>query len=175
MDALAHFSIPVKGLGLGTHHYNFTIERTFFEQFEESMIKDGVIDLRVAFDKRSDMYVLDFEFDGTVRTNCDRCLDEMDLAIGGEEQLLVKLSVEERVEEAEVVYVSPELSKFNIAKYIYEFISLAMPLIKVHEDESLCNPEMIAYLNGTPSEDESEEGAQTNPIWEELKKFKSDS
>ena len=175
MDALAHYSIPVKGLGIGTHHYAFTIDRTFFEQFEESLIKDGAIDLKVAFDKRSDMYVLDFDFDGTVRTNCDRCLDEMDLTIAGEQQLLVKLSIEERVEEAEVVYVSPELSKFNIAKYIYEFISLAMPLIKVHEDESHCNPDMIAYLDGTQTEEEVEDEEQINPIWEELKKFKSDS
>lgn len=171
MDALVEFTIPIKGLGTGIHEFDLQINQRFFRHFEESPIKDGAIDLKLTFDKRTDMYVLLFDFEGTVETTCDRCLEELTLEVVDEQQLVVKLSIEERVEEAEVIFISPELSKFNVAKYAYEFICLSLPLIKVHPDLDTCNPEMIAYLEGE-QEEETEES--TNPIWEELKNFKTD-
>ena len=173
MDALEQYTIPIKGLGLGIHQFDFEIKRAFFQRFEHSPIQDGAIQLNLTFDKRLDMYVLQFDFEGFVQTNCDRCLDALDLQLSDSQQLLVKLSAEERIEEAEVIYISPEASMFNVAKYAYEFICLSMPLIKVHSESNACNPEMLAYLDGNEELEENEE--TSNPIWEELKKFKKDT
>ena len=171
MDTLEQYTIPVKGLGFGEHEFSFHIDRHFFKHFEQSPIKDGSIELSLIFDKRVDLFELQFDFEGTVLTHCDRCLDELDLQVADSQRLLVKLSLEDRVEEAEVVYISPDVSHLNVAKYAYEFISLAMPLIKVHENLEDCNPDMIAYLEGNNSQEQEED---SNPIWEELKKFKND-
>jgi uncharacterized protein len=95
----------------------------------------------------------------------------------GDQTLMVKYSMEEEPEEAEVIYISPETQVLNVAKYIYEFICLAMPLIKVYDCENdenrVCNEEMLRYLNQEPeAEEEAESG---NPIWDELKKLNSDN
>ncbi len=172
MDALIQFSIPIKGLHPGLHRYNFQIEQSFFQAFEQSPLEAGDVQVSLELDKRTDMYELDFEFSGTVKTDCDRCLASINLPVSGKEKLLVKLSLESRVEEAEIIYISPDQPKLNVARYIYEFICLAMPLIKVYdcqeEEKPPCNDEMLDYLEDSQPDGETTEN---NPIWDELKKL----
>lgn len=170
MDALISYTLPVKGLGIGIHRFDFKIDQLFFEHFESSPIREADIDLHLDFDKRIDMYVLDFQISGTVRTECDRCLAPIHLPISGEYQLIVKFSHDPGDEEAEIVYVSPEIEQLNIAQYIYEYIVLSLPMIKVYncvEDDPVpCDEEMLDRL-----EAEEEEDATPNPIWDELRKL----
>ena len=109
-------------------------------------------------------------FSGTVKADCDRCLAKIDLPLSDQQRLLVKFSVEQELEEAEVVYIHPETQQLNVSKYIYEFICLAMPMIKVYdceeEENRPCNEEMLGYLDH-----EEEEKTDSNPIWDELKKL----
>lgn len=174
MDGLIEYAIPVKGLSNGIHHFQFEIGEKFFEQFESSPVQQGKVDLALSFEKRTDLYIFEFSFSGSVKTECDRCLAGIDLPISGEERLIVKFSFEEEEEEAEVIYINPEAQQFNVARFIYEFIILAIPMIKVYdceaEEQPPCNLEMLDYLNSeAPSEKEEDTGV--NPIWEELKKF----
>lgn len=171
MDALISYTLPVKGMGVGIHGFDFQIDHLFFEHFESSPIQEAEIDLHLDFDKRIDMYVLDFSFSGTVRTECDRCLAPIQLPLEGDEQLVVKFSHEPGDEEADIVYVSPDIEQFNVAQYIYEYIVLSLPMIKVYDcedDDPLpCDEEMLNRL-----EAEDEEVDETpNPIWDELRKL----
>lgn len=178
MDALIQYAIPVKGLRNGLHRYEFHIDRLFFVNFEGSPVEDSEIDLELSLDKRPDMLVLEFDFEGTVRTECDRCLAEINLPVSGNARLLVKYSLEEEPEEVEVVYIHPETDHFNVAKYIYEYIVLSMPMIKVYdceaEDPRPCNEEMLRYL-ASSSDPAQAPGEEENPIWDELKKLKNDN
>ena len=178
MDPLIAYSIPVKGLHSGIHQFDYQIDHSFFESFEDAPIKEGAIKLEVDFDKRDDMFVLWFRFSGTVGTACDRCLVAIDLPIEGEERLLIKLTEtpEEISEDPDVVFVSSEIQKLNIAPYAYEFICLSLPLIKVYDCEEdtprPCDQEMLKYLsqNSSSSAEEAEEESQeSNPIWDALK------
>ena len=173
MDPLVQYTIPVKGLREGIHEYTFQVGKDFFRHFEQSPIKDGNLELDVQFDKRPDMYVLQFDFKGTVRTNCDRCLEEIDMPLVDSQQLLVKFSENEEPEEAEVIFIPRETQLLNVARYAYEFICLAMPLIKTYDcendDNPACNQEMLKYLENKPAEPDEE----TNPVWDELKKLNS--
>jgi len=181
MKPLIQYSLPVKGLRKGTHQFDFQIDSAFFKHFEGAPVSDGNIELTLLFDKRPNLYVLDFQFSGTLKTECDRCLAWIDLPVSGEQRLMVKFSTEadKESEEADVVYVDPETQHFNVAKYVYEYIILAMPISKVYDCENdeaaVCNQEMLQYLqpeNGSAaSETDSEEQAD-NPIWAELKKLK---
>lgn len=172
MDGLVEYTIPVKGLGNGIHPFHFRIGEEFFRQFEDSPVQQGHIELDLTFDKRTDMFVFTFQFEGTVKTECDRCLAPIDLPISGQERLIVKFSLEEEEEEADVTYVHPEISKFNAARFIYEFIVLSIPMIKIYdceeEEPPVCNQEMLDLLE---SKEEPEPEDAANPIWEELKKF----
>ncbi|GJM31554.1 MAG: hypothetical protein DHS20C18_05550 [Saprospiraceae bacterium] len=176
MDALIQYSIPIKGLYPGVHKYNFQIDQSFFQAFENSPVADGDVAVSLELDKRTDVYELDIEFSGTLKTECDRCLAGISLPVSGEANLLVKLSLEPQPEEADVIYISPEQPRLNVAKYIYEFVCLAMPLIKVYdceEDENPpCNEEMLDYLDKNNPDAVKE--SENNPIWDELKKLSKD-
>ncbi len=173
MDGLIEYAIPVKGLSDGIHHFHFEIDAAFFGAFEASPVQEGALELDLRFDKRVDLYILEFSFAGTVRTSCDRCLADIDLPISGENRLIVKFSFEEEEDEAEVIYINPEAQQLHVARYIYEFIILAIPMIKIYdcqaEEEPVCNQEMLNYLE--EKEDTPEPEATNNPIWDELKKF----
>jgi uncharacterized metal-binding protein YceD (DUF177 family) len=170
MDALVQFNIPVSGLKDGLHSYDFQLDSSFFECFEASTLKDGNLKVKVLFDKRPDLYVLSFNINGTVKTTCDRCLDEFNLPIEGNHDLMVKF--DEKVhEDADIVYILKGEKSFNIAKYVYEFIYLSMPMIKTHDEaEEDCDEEIMQYLNQQFEEEEKE--PEENPLWNALKKFK---
>jgi len=118
------------------------------------------------------MLVLDFVLEGTVRTECDRCLATIDLPVKDQQQLIFKYAFEEK-EGPDVVYLLHETSELNVAKYIYEYICLAMPMIKVYdckdENPSVCNDEVTQYLD---RENTAIDPDSTNPIWDQLKDLK---
>ena len=172
MKALIEYSIPIKGLNPGVHQYSFQIGSEFFENFANSLVEDGDLHVNLSLEKRPDLYVLDFLIEGTVQTECDRCLVTIDLPVSCNEQLLVKMRVPDAKEEAEVVYIHPDTQQLSVAQYIYEFISLAVPMVKIYncqeESPQPCDQEMLKFLN---SEDSSNESAG-NPTWDALKDFK---
>ena len=179
MDALIQYAIPVKGLRPGDHQYEFDIDRAFFEAFEESPVKNGQVHVELDFDKRPDLIVLTFDISGTVKTECDRCLAAIDLPIEDQQQLIVKFSEEDVPEEADVVYIHPDSAQLNVARFIYEFICLAIPMIRVYNCESEtvrpCNEEMLRYLKETENdEDGGQDNQGGNPVWDVLKNLDPD-
>ncbi len=76
--------------------------------------------------------ILDFDFSGTVRTDCDRCLAAVDFPVEDQGQLVIKFSPEASSleEEGELVYLHPDTSLFNVAPYAYELVILALPMIR---------------------------------------------
>jgi uncharacterized metal-binding protein YceD (DUF177 family) len=164
MDALDHFSIPVSGLSIGLHEFQFAIDSEFFLSFEESPVQDAQVDVLLQFDKRHDMYIMNFDINGTVVTTCDRCLEEFGLPIEDSQTLLVKFD-EKESEDADIVFILRGTTRLNVAKYIYEFINLAVPMAKTHDDSGeSCNPEMLKLLK-----DMDAESNDTNPVWDALK------
>lgn len=170
MKSLNHFSIPIQGLKDGMHQFDFQVDKAFFANFENSQIEDGNFDVKLYFDKRPDMYVMTFSFEGNMQTDCDRCLVDIKLPLKGDNQLMVKFA-ETQSEEAEIIYIPRGLNELNVAKYVYEFITLAIPILKVYDcenDESPpCNEEMLDYLNNNQQKQEDED--TSNPIWDTLK------
>ena len=64
MDVLKEFAISVTGMREGVYPFDFQIDKTFFDCFEQSIIKEGAFEVKLYFDKRPDMYVLNFEYEG---------------------------------------------------------------------------------------------------------------
>lgn len=170
MKSLNHFSIPILGLKEGVHQFNFNIDQGFFKEFENSPIQESNFEVQLTLDKRADMLVLDFDFEGSFRTDCDRCLADINLPIKDSQQLIVKYSEDER-DEIQVIYISSEHTELNVARFIYEFICLALPIIKTYncEDENprVCNDKVVDFLDKQQDSKES-----NNPIWDELNKLK---
>ena len=170
MESLTAYSISLGGLKDGVHQFDYQIDSDFFKHFPESLIKDGLFNVQLNFDRRPDMMELLFDFQGTVKTACDRCLEAMTLPLEGQERLIVKFSDDSK-EEAEVVYISHDAQQLNVAKYIYEFVCLAIPLIKTHDlaVDEVCDEKMLSYLD---TEEEESTTPKENPIWDNLKNIK---
>ncbi len=166
MQALNHFSLPLKGLKNGKHNYTFQVDEDFFESFDNAPVASGSLIVTAELNKQSNHLELLFHHKGTVRTECDRCTAEIDLPVEGTNELIVKFSEEENEEEA-VVFIHPESHAFNLAKYIYEFVVLSIPMMKVYdcksEKDQPCNTEVLRVL------EESQLGKIDHSIWDSLK------
>ncbi|MEM9919981.1 MAG: DUF177 domain-containing protein [Bacteroidota bacterium] len=180
MSELKHYTLPLRGLRDGMHTFDFEVDNHFFRHFEASPIKEGVFTVQLFFDKRPDLIVMTFQMDGKFQTACDRCLNPIYLPIRDSHQLMVKFS-ETPSEEAEVVFIPPGSTELNVAKFIYEYICLSMPMVKIYDCESEenppCNFKMLQYLEpetNSESEDQQDEEKNDNPIWDALKNFKKD-
>lgn len=173
MKELNHYSIPLIGLTDGTHEFEFDIDKTFFKKFEESIVADGTFKTQVQLIKQPDAMFLTFDINGTIKANCDRCLANIDLPVTGSYTLLAKYA-ETASETEDVIYLTSDQSTLQLAKTIYDFIGLSIPLVKRYdcenEDPAVCDEEMIAKIDGQESDSENEANKE-NPIWDALKDF----
>lgn len=171
MKNLSQYTIPFKGLKDGLHHLTFQVANGFFQHFEESYLQQGNILVKVDLDKRPTLLILDIDFSGTVKTVCDLCAEEGDLPIEGQEQVLVKFT-DNPGDDEQVIYLATGEAQLNIAQYLYEFITLSVPIRKVPcadiENEPTCNAKALDLIKGDEEKDETE----ANPIWAELNKLK---
>ncbi len=169
MDSLQEYSLPIDGLRTGIHEFGFEVDRSFFDAFENSAIEESNIEVQLTLEKRPNLFVLNFYVHGTIQTECDRCLEVFDLPIEGSHELMVKYAAEAS-EEMEVIYIQPETRVLNVARFVYEFIHLSVPMAKTHDVAGEeCNPEILAFLEGQEFSDEPE-NEEPNPIWEALRR-----
>ncbi|MEO0006470.1 MAG: hypothetical protein RJA20_666 [Bacteroidota bacterium] len=170
MNAFSPYSIPVKGLKVGFHSFNFVVDGSFFALFEDSPIGDSSLEFRVELDRRSDMLLFDFEMSGYVRTECDRCTADINMPLEDERQLIVKFGDAEGETEDEVVFIHPESSDFNLASYLYEFAVLSLPITNVYDcqedSEPPCNFEVLGRLS---RDGEDNKGSS---VWDALNPLK---
>lgn len=165
------YSIQFAGLSLGEHQYELTVDDEFFEETDFPEIKQGNITVDLTLLKRSNMMVLDFVLKGFVKTTCDRCADEFDLPVSGEYKLIVKVGAGDvGNDDDDIIEVSATESKLDLSTYLYEYVMLALPAKREHENPEDCDKEVISKLNNIIVEEEKEE--ETDPRWEELKKIK---
>lgn len=180
MNAFAPYSIPIQGLKVGIHHYQFLIDRSFFSLFEDSPIEDGTLNFKVQFEKRANMLLIDFELEGTVQAECDRCTATIDLPLMDDRQLIVKYGEEEEGEEEdEVVFISRDASAFNLAQYMYEFAILALPITNRYDCQSNpnppCNREVLDFLEKAEHEAKELEARKSANVWDALKDLNKDN
>lgn len=187
MDPLIEFSLPVRGMGNGLHRYDFQVDAAFFSHFETSMIDNGSFKVGVDIDKRVDMMTCLIRFEGWIETNCDRCLADIHLPMRGHGDLIFKFEEgadgQEDENDESVVYISPIAARLNVAPYIHEFITLALPMVRVYDCEAEeprpCDMEMLAFLESGGSKPESrlqdgqEQPPRDNPFRDALKDLKS--
>ena len=171
MDQHQPYSIGFTSLKPGEHLYEYTLGSTFFEENEDSVIRQGNVTVIVTLLKEERMMDLHFDIKGSVRVPCDRCNELVDLDIEGTERLIVKLG-DRYYEESEDIQVIPEAShQFDLSPFLYEYIHLLLPYRKVHPDDengnSMCDPEVLEKLN------ELNEHHEPDPRWDALKNLNS--
>lgn len=172
MNYLKEYQIPFKGLNIGVHNYKWEISHKFFEAIDNSEIDDAAIEVELDLDKQERMMICNFKITGSVFVKCDRCLDKLELPVNTEEILYIKFGTENEEEADDVLIIAESEYQIDISSLINEFITLSLPLKKVHlsddEDGDGCNIDIINKLEELSGEN------IVDPRWEKLKNLKID-
>ena len=146
----ADFIIPLNGLTTGKYQYDWKVGKEFFDGFENSEILDAELVASVTVEKSGRYLGIDCQVEGGVFVECDRCLEELRMPIDVEILLSVKYGEEESSDEhhegeREVIFVPETDAQFDMSQIIYDYVCLALPIQRVHEDGE-CNPDAVKHL-----------------------------
>lgn len=170
MGGLRQYAIPFKGLNEGKHDFNFVVDNSFFEQFESSEVKRGLVNVQVELIMHSQFLELQFDINGKITINCDRCLEPFVTRITHQAMLYIRFGEKTLEQSDELLILADSENEVPLDQLIYEYIHLALPIQRIHpeiDEISGCNPEMMEKLNAHDADDT--ENASEDPRWEKLK------
>ncbi len=149
------FAIPFVGLKTGVHEFEHRLTPKFFEVFGNSEIERGEFDVHIVLDKQPLFMGVELSISGAFETLCDHCGDPMKLPVQTQAKLVVKFGSATTTDDDEVWVLGPQEHELHLAHFIYESVSLAMPLRHVHISEQECNAENLGKINRYRVEEES--------------------
>lgn len=164
------YIVKFAGLPVGTHEFEFNVNGTFFEQFEDSEITEADLKVVVVLTKQNNLMQMQFDIKGTVNLSCDRCLINYDFPVEASEKLVIKSGNPEESTD-EMMAVNENDGQADVSHYLFEYITLALPSRRVPceiDEEVQCDEETLKKLNENSAHEEEE----TNPMWEKLNKLK---
>ena len=183
------YSIDLKGMQADSAKYEFVLDNLYFADIDGQEVQKGKVNVELSVRRYSHAFELDFYIDGIVWVPCDRCLDDVELSVASTDKLMVKFGCEYAEEGDNLIVIPEEEGTINVAWFMYEFISLAIPMKHVHAPGK-CNRTMASKLSkhlrvdeGESNEDdlfdidveddvvEDEPEVRFDPRWNELKKI----
>ncbi len=174
------FGIAFVGLKPGVHEYNFEVDEKFFADYQQKDYSNCQASIKLRLEKNTSFMMLKFEVGGSVNVICDRCGNTLPMDLWDEFNMVVKQvenpdEMNENEEDPDVFYISRTESHIHIADWIYEFVSLSIPLQRMCSEDDmggpLCNKEILAMLKKMKS------GVIENnhPLEKGLEKFKKNN
>ncbi|MCC6721290.1 MAG: DUF177 domain-containing protein [Bacteroidia bacterium] len=168
---LKDYNIEIAKIKSGHSEVNFNIDRNFFSLKANSLISDGNISVLLNIFKKEGLFSFKFSVKGTISTQCDICLDDIEMLIEGEETIFYKITETPKQSDDEFVYIDDSIFKINVYDNIYEIICTTVPMVKSCEKNSLtpksCNPQMLKYISNN-NDDNDEKKITTNSIKDNL-------
>lgn len=179
MKPLKEFIIPFVGLKLGEHHFDYQIDKKFFEHFEYDDFNDVNVKCSLVFNKKTTLLELHFRISGTVNVDCDISNEPYDQKVSGTFTLVVKFGDDYNDEYEDILIIPHGEYEINIAQYVYELIILYVPAKRIHpgiKDGSLQSDilKKLKELSPKSSEDKEKASGPSDPRWDTLKKLLTD-
>jgi uncharacterized metal-binding protein YceD (DUF177 family) len=81
MKAKYDTTIQFSGLKSGKYEFNYVLDGSFFEDFENEELQDGKVVFAVNLEKNDRLLMIKFTWKGTVKSVCDRCLGELEVPV----------------------------------------------------------------------------------------------
>ncbi len=164
------YQIQFSGLKPGTYSFDFDLDQSFFEHYRINDVTGSKVIVHIDMEKEDRMIVFRFDIRGSVDVFCDRCGDPLTVKIEGQQSLVVKLSDHNEEESEDVQIVKESESRFDLSQFIYEYVSLMLPVYRVHgvdsKGKTLCDPDILKRL------EELKESHAPDPRWEVLNKLR---
>jgi uncharacterized protein len=168
----SQYIVQFGGLPVGIHEFEFEVKDKFFQDIENSEVRNADVKVNATLTKQNHLLQMDFNIEGVVGVDCDRCLKTFGLPVEAHESLVIKHG--DPSESTDEILVIPfGDTEFDISQYLYEYISLAVPARRVpcemDAEAFECDYETLDKLKQMQVEDSPE---PENPIWNELNKIK---
>ena len=189
MGKFSAYKLPLKSLRIGTHEFEYHLDKQFFANMESSDVHDADLSVHLTVTYKGDFYDLDFHITGEVVLICDRCLDDLHFPIDATYHIVVKYGDDFNDDSSEVLEIPQSDSSLNVAYMLYDTVELAIPIKHVHP-MGKCNRQMSALLKKhratTGDEDaelenelideidsmpDSSDDAPSDPRWDALRKL----
>jgi uncharacterized metal-binding protein YceD (DUF177 family) len=179
---LSKYNIDIYGLEDKQYDYDMESGDAFFEELEQDLIEHGHFKTHVVLVKSSTMLQLNFHTEGSVELLCDRTLEPFEEPVITDDRLILKFGDRNEELTDEIEIINRNTNRINIAKYVFEFIALSLPVKKLHPslrteeaaaDDSEDDEVILVYTSedtGDSAEGGSDE--KIDPRWEALKKLK---
>lgn len=179
MKKLKDYEIGIAKLSNKVHTYEFEMDDSFFDLFGKEIISGGQLLANVELDKTESLLTFTIDIKGHVRLTCDRSLDEFDYPVDVQEVFRVKYG-DENMELADDLWqITNGTQSINIAQHLYDYISLSLPMKKLHprfleeqsEEDEESEEDILIYSSRSESdsEDEDDDDEDTDPRWDALK------
>jgi len=167
VDPLRIFDIPFVGLTEGDHSYEYSLDRTFFEEFGNEDLYDSTFQVTADLNKKSSFMELSLSFKGVCTVPCDRCDQLVGLPLSGEYFTVIRFGEGSR-EDEDVIYLPVNEQILNVAQVIFESVALSLPSKRKHKKKD-CDPAALKALEelGRNSNEEND------PRWAALKELKN--
>ncbi len=171
MDGLRTYEIDLIRLKNGNHPFHYKVGNDFFSLFDYGILKKGEVEVSLDLLRKDSFIELTFEMHGEVDLICDRSLDHFDYPMEISEQIILKYGDREEEIGLNVEMIPGNTQSINVARYIYELLTVAIPMKKLHPryDQPQGIEDEVIYSSGTESSKEEE----TDPRWQILKKLKN--
>jgi uncharacterized metal-binding protein YceD (DUF177 family) len=169
------YIIPFKGLKEGQHNFDFELGDAFFEENHALEITHGKIVVQILLIKKSNFLELDVMMKGTVKIQCDRCIEYFNFPLEYRGKLLVKFKEETEEPDDQIMFLHPNIDILDLNQYFYDCIGLNLPLQKFHPEKENgkpgCNPEVLKLLD---SYSHSKTDNKIDPRWSKLNELLKD-
>ncbi|MVM32312.1 DUF177 domain-containing protein [Spirosoma sp. HMF4905] len=178
MNPLRAYDIHIVGLDNKRYEYDFTSDTSFFVAMDQELIKAGNVETHLILEKSETMIRLDFHIVGMVEQTCDRSLDEYDEPVDTEQTMLLKFGDHNEELSDEIELIERSTTTINVARYIFEFISLSLPMKRLHprfrdedDDDDDQNGKVIYRSGDEEANNDADDQSAIDPRWAALRKL----
>lgn len=112
--------------------WTYNLGAEFFGLFENSLLEAGKLTVTVKVVRRPSHIQLLFSISGMVVLVCDRSMETFDYPVHIEKQVNFELYHENKELATELYMVDWKATTINIAQHVYDFVSLEVPMKKLH-------------------------------------------
>ena len=140
-----------RDISYGEHPFSFKVDGSFFEAYENDTVSDADLDVSAVVTKEHGRMALDLSITGNVTVKCDRCLADLTVPVDIQVPFSVMFSSYAADADAdgdgadEVILLDSDSADIDLSQIIYDYVSLSLPIKKVHPDGQ-CDPVMMEKL-----------------------------
>ncbi len=167
MGKYTAFKLPLKSLGVGTHEFEYHLDKQFFANMESADVHDADLTVKLVVVYNGEYYDLSFNITGEVVLICDRCLDDLHYPIETSYHIVVKYGEDYNDDSDEVLEIPDSDNYLNVAYMIYDTVTLAIPMKHVHP-LGKCNRQMSAMLKKHRARGGDEDADLENDLIDEI-------